>query len=359
MTNRQIVIVGAGIAGLTAAYFLKQAGYHPLVLEKSGRVGGRMITDVVEGFTIDCGAQFLMDSYPILTSLIARNGLNSNFIQTSQYMGIVRDGKIHKTLRGDILSLLKSGALSFPGWLRFLARSLPLVVKTSSLPINDYTAWTHDDDEDTETWSNSYFGQEVTDYILEPTFEGLFFQPLREVSRAFSISILSTFLYRKTKNTTALTGGIGVLPECLGSQIEVLANTPVVSMSMGKSGVELETGAGLMNADRVILATTAQVSQAIYPSPGMIERELLATQYSSTLVIAAAMQDSFHLEPDIEGIYGILVPKKERSVISSISIEASKDKLRLSGGQLLVVCLSGKAGKEMIEWKEEAILPVV
>lgn len=225
--------------------------------------------------------------------------------------------------------------------------------------MNDFTAWTQYEGGDAETWSNSYFGQEVTDYILEPTFEGLFFQSPSEVSRAFTISLLSTFLYRKAKNITALTGGIGALPECLGSQLDVRLHTPVTSMSIGNSGVELETGAGPIIADRVILATTAPVSKALYRSPGIIEGALLATPYSSTLVIAIAMQNSFHLEPGIEGIYGIFVPKKERSVISSIAIEAWKDKLRLGGGHLLIVCLSGKAGKEMIEWDEEAILPVV
>lgn len=41
MKNQSIVVVGAGIAGLTAAYFLKQKGHHPVVLEKSDRVGVR------------------------------------------------------------------------------------------------------------------------------------------------------------------------------------------------------------------------------------------------------------------------------------------------------------------------------
>ena len=111
--------MGAGIAGLTAAYFLKQAGCHPIRLEKTDRVGGRMITDTVDGFTIDCGAQFLMERYSILTEIIHRLNLSSNYIETNQYTGVVRKGKILKTLRSDKLSPLKTGLLSFPGWLRF------------------------------------------------------------------------------------------------------------------------------------------------------------------------------------------------------------------------------------------------
>lgn len=49
MMNGQVVVVGAGIAGLTAGYCLKQAGYHPILVEKSNRVDGRMITDFIDG----------------------------------------------------------------------------------------------------------------------------------------------------------------------------------------------------------------------------------------------------------------------------------------------------------------------
>jgi oxygen-dependent protoporphyrinogen oxidase len=318
-----------------------------------------MITDIVDGFSIDCGAQFLMDSYPILTSLIASNSLSSNFIQTSQYLGTIRDGKIHKTSRNDPLSLLKAGTLSFQGWLRFLLRSILLMSKTNMLSINDYTAWTHYDDEETETWSNSFFGHEVTDYLVEPIFDGLFFQSLRDVSKAFAISILSTFLYRKTKNLTTIRGGIAVLPECLGSQLDVRLNTPVTLLKIGNSGVELGTNAGPIVADRVILATPAPISRSLFEKPEGVERELLATPYSSTIVVAIALQSSFHIETGIDEIYGFMVPKTERSVISTIANDAAKDKLQHADTHLFVVFLSGEAGKEMIDWEDKAILSVV
>ena len=354
--NRQIVIVGAGIAGLTAGYYLKQAGFNPLVLEKAGRVGGRMITDVVDGFTINCGAQFLMDSYPILTSLVARNGLGSNFVHTSQFSGTVKDGKIRKTLPGDPFSPLRSGLLSFPVWLRFLFRSLPLQSRTKSLPMNDYAAWAKDDDEDAEAWSNAYFGQEITDYLVEPIFDGLFFQSPREASKAFALSILSIFFYRKTKDLTTIKGGVAALPECLASQLDIRLNTPVISMSAGNTGVELGTENGLITADRVILATTAPVVNVLYHPSSLIERMLLETPYSSTVVIAIAMKDSFRLDPGIANIYGFMIPQKERDVICTIANDAANDIMHSADRNLFVVFLSGEAGRRMIDWNEEDIL---
>lgn len=358
MTRQHIVVVGAGIAGLTAAYFLKQEGYTPIVLEKSDRVGGRMVTEVVNGFTIDAGAQFLMDSYPILMDLIDRVGLSSDLIKTSQGLGTVRKGKIRRVKGSDVLSPLRAGLLSLPSCLRFGWRSYQLMPRVKSLPINDFTAWTDYDDVDAETWSNSYFGQEVTDYIVEPPIGGLFFQLLRDTSRALPISTISAFLYQK-KKTMTLVGGIDLLPKCLASQLDVRLNSPVRSMSVGKARVELDVGRESITADRVILAATASASRALYQEPETIERELLATPYSSTLVIAVAVKDSYLLPPEYAQIYGLYIPKREGSIFSAITIEEFKDKHRLGDGQLLMVFLSGKAGSEMIGWKDEAVVPVV
>jgi len=54
---RRIVVVGAGIAGLTAAFRLQQAGANVLVLEATDRAGGRMTTDTVDGYVIERGSR--------------------------------------------------------------------------------------------------------------------------------------------------------------------------------------------------------------------------------------------------------------------------------------------------------------
>lgn len=64
MSSPQIIIIGAGAAGLTAAIELEQAGFAPLLLEASDRVGGRLKTDIVDGFRLDRGFQVLLTDYP-------------------------------------------------------------------------------------------------------------------------------------------------------------------------------------------------------------------------------------------------------------------------------------------------------
>lgn len=61
-----VVIVGAGLAGLAAANTLYRAGHAPLVIEASEGVGGRVRTDIVDGYRLDRGFQVLLTAYPEL-----------------------------------------------------------------------------------------------------------------------------------------------------------------------------------------------------------------------------------------------------------------------------------------------------
>ncbi|MSO32728.1 MAG: FAD-dependent oxidoreductase, partial [Ilumatobacteraceae bacterium] len=58
MTKKRVVVVGAGIAGLTAARALSHAGHSVIVLDKGRSVGGRMATRRIGDATVDHGAQF-------------------------------------------------------------------------------------------------------------------------------------------------------------------------------------------------------------------------------------------------------------------------------------------------------------
>jgi hypothetical protein len=62
--DSDVIIVGAGLAGLHAAGILHAAGLEVLVLEAAGHVGGRVATDHVEGFTLDRGFQLYNPAYP-------------------------------------------------------------------------------------------------------------------------------------------------------------------------------------------------------------------------------------------------------------------------------------------------------
>ena len=75
--TRDVVIVGAGAAGLTAANELKKAGLSVVVLEARDRVGGRLWTDVVDGAMLEIGGQWVSPDQDALKETLAELGLET------------------------------------------------------------------------------------------------------------------------------------------------------------------------------------------------------------------------------------------------------------------------------------------
>ena len=60
-----IYIIGAGVSGLIAAYELEQEGYHPIIIEQTDEVGGRVKTIHEKGYALDLGFQVMLSAYPL------------------------------------------------------------------------------------------------------------------------------------------------------------------------------------------------------------------------------------------------------------------------------------------------------
>ena len=77
-----IIVVGAGIAGLAAAFELQRRGLRPLVLEQSARAGGVITTDRIGGYVIDGGPDSLLTQKLGATDVIRELGLELRFTAT-------------------------------------------------------------------------------------------------------------------------------------------------------------------------------------------------------------------------------------------------------------------------------------
>jgi putrescine oxidase len=75
--NRDVVVVGAGPSGLTAARELKKAGLSVAVLEARDRVGGRTWTDTVDGAMLEIGGQWVSPDQTVLLDLLEELGLKT------------------------------------------------------------------------------------------------------------------------------------------------------------------------------------------------------------------------------------------------------------------------------------------
>jgi phytoene dehydrogenase-like protein len=89
-----VVIVGGGLAGLSAARRLDRAGVEWLLVESADRIGGRVATDVVDGWHLDRGFQVLNTSYPRLSGLVDVDALDLRYF-TSGVL-VRRGGELHR-----------------------------------------------------------------------------------------------------------------------------------------------------------------------------------------------------------------------------------------------------------------------
>src|SRR5277367_4318935 len=71
----QVVVIGAGLAGLSCALSLEAAGLSVSLLEASDAPGGRVRTDMVEGFRLDRGFQVMLTAYPETKRLLEYDAL--------------------------------------------------------------------------------------------------------------------------------------------------------------------------------------------------------------------------------------------------------------------------------------------
>lgn len=209
----QICIVGAGISGLIAAYELEQAGYSPVIFEKSNAAGGRVRTIHVDGYDLDIGFQVLLSAYPLAKKYLDYERLELTKLASGAQ--ILVGGK--QLLIGDPqrdLSVLLPTIFSSIGTLGDKVKILGLNRKLKKKSITEIF-----DSEETSTleYLKSYgFSQKVIDRFFKPFFSGIFLEPdLRTSSRMFE------FVYKMfgEGEATIPAAGIGAISEQLVSKL--------------------------------------------------------------------------------------------------------------------------------------------
>jgi oxygen-dependent protoporphyrinogen oxidase len=352
------VVVGAGLAGLVAAYTLRQHGVNVTVLERGPRPGGRMTSEHVDGFVIDRGAQFLSTGYPRLLPLLGQLGLAGDLVRTGTGVGIVRDGTIRRASATNPLRLVSAGVLSTPEALRAAAGLVRVARRVLRRPRYDLTSWTDFDRQAGEVWARRRFGVGLADRVLAAMVRGFYFQDLRG-SSAVLPAVLAGFAASGSA-TLALRGGLGRVTAALAAQVPVHCDTPVLGVHVeeGAGRVRVHTADGELAADVVIVATPAPAARALLPAAPDAVGGLLDTPYSRTLVVGLRYAPGWTAER-LRGIYGVLVPPAERRTIAAVAVESHKAPGLVPHGELLNVMLGGPAVTRLLDASDDEVARAV
>ncbi len=357
MTNRRVVVIGAGMAGLSAALRLRQAGAQVTVFESTDRVGGRTSSESREGYVYERGTQFFVSTYRNALGLIKEMGLTTDLRPTSDWIPVLKDARLHRMASGMLFALhaLRSGMLS----VRDLAR---FTWHTTSLrwpPIDNYSAWARYDDQDAAQWSAPRLGR-ATDYLLEPLLAAGIMQRIEETSRAVALAILATTANGRSKDMT-LAKGNDSLPRAIATRLDVRLESPVQALEVNPDGVTVRLSRETVRAHAAVLATTVSAAATIYGS-GMdrLERELTATKYASVIKVGLATKRDWSHDPGLSNVWAMMIPRSERKDIAGVTIESAKDRARVpSGCEMLNLFVTPDNAVRMMDWPDERIVNAV
>lgn len=166
----EVAIVGAGIAGLSAAYELHRRGVRFVVLEGGNRPGGVILTEQIDGFTIDAGPDALLTHKPAAIELCRELGLGDRIVPAREPRTsyILRNGRLHPLPEASILGI-PTRLISFARSTLFSPIGKARMAMELLLPRGDGRAG----DESIASFIGRRFGAEAVRYLAEPLLAGI------------------------------------------------------------------------------------------------------------------------------------------------------------------------------------------
>jgi protoporphyrinogen/coproporphyrinogen III oxidase len=391
---KHVLIIGGGITGLSAAYHVQEqaraAGesLRTTLLESDTRIGGKITTESVDGFTIDGGPDCFLSRKPWGLSLCRALGLGDDLMGTNddrRQTFVLNRGKLTPLPDGVMLIIptriapfVTSSLISWPGKVRM---GMDLLIP----PRRD------ESDETVADFVRRRLGQEALDKIAEPLMSGIHisdperqsllgsFPRFREMERKHGSLIKAMGAQRNGSHRSkassngapplsmfmSLRNGLGQLIQALEGALQ--EHTTIVT---GKrvSGLDYDhpdtnTGAEgstptaapryqvrtedgeTFTGDAIVLATPAYVSASLlsHLSPPL-SRALQSIRYVTTSTVSMGFRLADVGAPF--GGFGFVIPRKEQRQITGCTWSSTKFNYRVPPEHLLLRCFIGGPGHE-------------
>lgn len=251
---------------------------------------------------------------------------------------------------------LTTGLVSLPDLARFIWHT----TKLKWPPVDNYAAWTEYDDQDAARWCAPRLGR-ATDYLVEPLVAGGLLQTIEEISCAATLATLATLALTdngRSKEMT-LSRGLGSFPEALAAKLNVKLEAPVQSIELRDDGVAVQLSGEQLRADYVVLATTAPIAARLYHGGDEIESRLMATEYAPTVKIGLATSRHWRMEPALKDVWGLLIPRPDRQLVASATLESAKDLSRVPDGEMLNLFVKPEAAGALMDLSDDEIVAQV
>ena len=254
VADADVVVVGAGLAGLTCALTLRAAGRDVIVLEASDGVGGRIRTDVVDGYRLDRGFQVLLTGYPAARRWFDLDALDLRAFSPGvviRHLGRFR--RLADPLRAPLAGAASvlSPITSVSDGLRLLAWRHAVLHPSGQEVAGRAQVAT------AQRLEERGFSPAITAGFFSPFLAGTFFDPGMTTSSRVTELVFRSFFQGEVA-IPAL--GMQQLPEQLAAQL------PLDAVRLGQQVAEVGTGTvrttngAVLEADHIVVATEGPVA---------------------------------------------------------------------------------------------------
>jgi oxygen-dependent protoporphyrinogen oxidase len=386
---RRVAVVGGGIAGLAAAYFLRESGATVTVFEGLPQLGGKLAVSDVAGVSVDAGAEALLTRRPEGTDLIRAVGLDRQLVPAGTTSArIWSRGTFHELpsrqfmgVPSDVAALARSGLLSPAGLDRArLDAELPATPLDGDVSVAAHVA--------------ARFGAEVVDRLVDPLLGGVYAGRSEDLSfeatmpglasaarrhRSLAEAVASLLPPTAAANGAAsngssgsgaprapvfatLAGGLGLLPAAVAaaSSATVRTGSMVRELRRVPGGWQLVVGpasaAEVVEADAIILAVPARPAGRLLAAPAPAAAAALAEiRYASMAIVTLAYPRAAF--PDPLAGSGYLVPAADGRAVKGVTFSTVKWPHLSSGeGPHIVRCSIGRVGEDTVLQRDDAEL---
>ncbi len=366
-----VAIVGAGIAGLTSAFLLRERGLRPVVLEASSRAGGAISSHAEAGFLVERGPNTVLATHPEVGRLLDLAGLAGERIAASPHAKkrfIVRNGR-PEPLPMSPGAFLGTPLFSSRAKLRLLAE--PFVGRAPA-----------DSNETVAEFVVRRLGREFLDYAIDPFVSGVYagrperlavrhaFPRLHEVEQRWGSLLVGQVRGAKERRARAdvakteagmfsLRAGLEALPRRLAERLGdgVRLSTPALRVAPREDGFSVDTPSGTVAARTLILASGVR-DVVLFDGLGADVEALGAVDHPPLAVLSLGFRRADVAHP-LDG-FGLLVPRVEGRSILGALFPSTLFEGRAPAGHVLLTAFAGGARRpEVPLWDDERLRAAV
>lgn len=319
----RVIVVGAGVSGLSAAFRLQQRGHDVTVLEAEPHVGGKTAGSRRDGFTLNTGATVLGASYDAMLALAREAGVADQVISAPATIGIVRDGTVHR-LRGAppgaIVDFLRTPLLSAKSKLLLARAGLDALRARKKAGYDHPELRAQLDIESIADYCDRRLNAEIRDVLLGPVMGGLYVSDGAGLSVADLHFTLTKIL---AGGMLGYRGGIDFFARALAERLDVRTSCRVTLVERDEASARVvwTNGEGAEQEETVdgaILTVAAPFVPPMYPGldPAIQGLLLEGLEQANFMSVRLALSR----RPNEDALL-IMVPSHELGGIATVMFE--------------------------------------